>query len=159
MDVSLDGSRIPTEKNPKLLGVTLDPTFSFSSHAAAVARKAASRINLLRALSDTQFGKDKECLLATYKTYIRSVFDYAAPIVYPNYSAKSIDRLQRIQNRALRLALGCHTMASIDHIHSEAKELRVSDHLRLLSSQFLARCLQPRHPSHEVVTRPQEGAR
>ena len=32
--------------------------------------------------------------------------------------------------------------------------LRVSEHLHLLSSQFLARCLQPQHPSHSVVTRP-----
>ena len=110
-------------------------------------------MNLLRALSDTTFGKDKEVLLSTYKLYIRSLFDYAAPVVYPNYSDTSILRLQRIQNRALRLSLGCHSTSSVDHIHAESLELPVSDHLRLLSAQFLARCLQPSHPSFEVVTR------
>ena len=74
-------------------------------------------------------------------------------LVYPNYSSTSIKRLQRIQNSALRLALGCHHASSFEHIHNEAKELKVSDHLRLVSAQFLARALQERHPSHRHVTR------
>ena len=73
--------------------------------------------------------------------------------MYPNYSDTSIQRLQRIQNRALRLALGCHTTASVSHVHAEAKELLVKDHLELLSAQFLARCLKPSHASYEVATR------
>ena len=158
LDVSIDGVRVPTAKNPKLLGVVLDPMLTFNAHAASVAKKCASRLNLLRALSDTSFGHDKEVLLSTYKTYIRSVIDYGAPIVYPNYSASSVNRLQRVQNRALRLALGCHAMASVDHLHAEASELPAEDHQRLLSAQFLARTLQPSHPSHPYVTRP-EGRR
>ena len=152
LDVRLNGVQIPTDKNPKLLGVTFDPTFSFSAHAAAIARKAAQRINLLRALSNSSFGKDKECLLATYKMYIRSLFDYAAPLVFPYYSNTSILKLQRVQSRCLRLVLGCHSNSSVDHLHDEAKELPVEEHLRLLAAQFLARCLQESHPSHHYVT-------
>ena len=88
----------------------------------------------------------------TFKMFIRTLFSFAAPIVYPNYSQSSIKRLQKIQNRALRLALGCHTAASFEHIHNEAMELPVEDHLRLLSAQFLARALQEGHPSHQHVT-------
>ena len=153
LPVQIDGVPVPMEKNPKLLGVVLDPTFTFSSHAIAIAKKASLRTNkILRALSDTAFGHDKECLLATYKAFIRSLFDYAAPIVFPNYSRTSIERLQKIQNRSLRLVLGCHSLTAIDHLHSECKELPVEQHLRLLSAQFLALCLQPDHPSHQYVT-------
>ena len=134
LDVAIDDVTVPTVKNPRLLGVLLDPTFTFNAHAVHVARKCSSRLNLMRALSDTSFGHDKEVLLSTYKTYIRSVMDYAAPVVFPNYSASSIKRLQLIQNKALRLALGCHTAASVDHLHWEALELPVGDHLRLLSA-------------------------
>ena len=87
----------------------------------------------------------------TFKMFIRTLFNYAAPIIYPNYSQSSIQRLQRIQNRALRLALGCHMAASFEHIHNEAIELPVEDHLRLLSAQFLARALQEGLPSHQHV--------
>ena len=40
-----------------------------------------------------QRAKDKECLLMTFKMYVRSLFNYAAPLVFPNYSASSISRL------------------------------------------------------------------
>ena len=96
----------------------------------------------MRALSDTVFGKDKECLLLTYRCFIRSLIDYCAAIVYPTYSPSSIERLQKVQTKALRLAIGCHVAASVDHVHAEAQELPVKDHLHLLSSQYLARSLQ-----------------
>ena len=85
--VMLEGDVVPRENNPKLLGVTLDPTFTFSAHDATVARKSSARLNVLRALSDTSFGHDKKCLTATFKSLVRPLLDYAAPIVYPIYSA------------------------------------------------------------------------
>ena len=152
--VVVDGVAIPQQNNPKLLGVTFDPTFTFGTHAATIARKASSRLNVLRALSDTSFGHDKECLTATFKSLVRPLLDFAAPIVYPHYSASSIHRLQLIQNKSLRLITGCHTAASVDHLHSETEILPVKEHLHLLSSQYLARAMQPGHPSHDVVTLP-----
>ena len=73
--------------------------------------------------------------------FVESLFDYGAPIVYPIYSFASIERLQKVQNKALRLALRCHAAASVDHLHAEVGELPVGFHLLLLSSQFLARSL------------------
>ena len=155
LPVFVNGVQVPMEKCPKLLGVKFDPTFSFSQHAAMVARKASSRLKVLRALSDSDFGKDKECLLITFKTFLRPLFDYAAPVVFPNMSPTSILRLQRIQNKALRLITGCHTAAAVDHLHDECRVLPVKEHMRLLSAQFLAGALSPSHPSHKWVTGPQ----
>ena len=115
---------MPSVKNPKLLGAVLDPTFTFSAQAAAIARRAASRLNIIKALSDSHFGKDKECLLMTWRVCIRSLLNYAAPIAYPNFNKSSVELLQKVHNRALRLCLGCHSASSVDHLHREAKELR-----------------------------------
>ena len=144
-------SIIPQENNPKLLGVVFDPTFTFSAHASAIARKASRRLNVLRAVADSRFGHDKECLTATFKGLVRPFFDYAAPIVYPNYSPTSFHRLQLVQNKALRLITGSHLAASQDHLHEETLILPVDEHLRLLAAQHLAKTLQPSHPSHELV--------
>ena len=149
--VTLNGVSIPQENNPKLLGVTLDPTFTFSAHASAIARKASQRVNVVRALADSSFGHDKECLTISWKSIVQPFFNYAAPIVFPHYSQASHKRLQLIQNRGLRLITGCHSAASIDHLHQEAKILPVEKHLQLLSAQHLAKTLQPHHPSHAVV--------
>jgi len=54
---------------------------------------------------------------------------YAAPIWFPNTSPYLVQKLQTIQNSALRIATGCVEMASIDHLHEETKILPIQDHL------------------------------
>ena len=152
--VSVGGEVIPQVNHPKLLGVTYDPSLCFSSHAMAMVKKASGRVNILRALADSNFGHDKECLSATFKALIRPFFDYAASVVFPQYSKSIIHRLQLVQNRALRHVTGAHMASSIEHLHAESDILPVEPHLRLLSAQFLARALQPGHPSHETVLLP-----
>ena len=80
--------------------------------------------------------------------------NYATPIWMPNASNTSLAKLQIIQNKALRIATGCYTAASADHVHRECKILPVTDHLNLLSSQFLVNTLKPLHASHSVVSTP-----
>ena len=152
LDVSIDGVPVPMVKNPRLLGVHLDPMFTFSTHASSVAKRASSRLNILRALSASDFGKDKECLLITHKAFLRSVMSYAAPIIYPQLSPSAIKRMQLVQNKSLRLSTGCHLASSVEHLHAEVEELPVDDHLRLLSAQYLARSLQPHHVNFEFAS-------
>ena len=48
--VPIDGTPIPMNRNPKILGVTLDPLFTFSPHISSIAAQAASKLKILRAL-------------------------------------------------------------------------------------------------------------
>ena len=59
------------------------------------------------------------------------------------------------QNQCLRVVTGSHGAASMQHLHHETMELPVEDHVHLLSSQFLAKTLDPEHPSHDVSMAPQ----
>ena len=68
--VFINGVLLPLSQNPKLLGVTLDPLFTFSPHVCAVAKKARERIKVLKALSGTSWGQDKETMLITYKAIL-----------------------------------------------------------------------------------------
>ena len=152
--VTLQNTILPLNRHPRLLGVTLDPHLTFSQHISSLITRAAPRINILKALAGTNWGQQAETIALTYKSLIRSLFMYAAPIWFPNTSPTNINRLQTLQNTALRIATGCVKMTPIGHLHAETKLLPVSDHLSLLSSQFLARALQPFHPSHSLVTTP-----
>ena len=60
---------------------------------------------------------------------------------------------QYTQNEALRIATGCHKMSSVNHLHVEAKMLKVREHSELLSAQYLARCLEPGSVCHSITTR------
>ena len=74
--VHIGAEQISQDNNPKLPGFIFDNTWTFNVHASYTVRKAGSRLNGLRALSDTLFGYDKECLKLTLKALMHPFFDY-----------------------------------------------------------------------------------
>ena len=89
----------------------------------------------------------------TYKAVGRSIINYAAPVWSTNLRDTNYRNIQYTQHTALRIATGCHKMSSVDHLHVEAKMLKVMEHSELLSAQYLARCLEPGNVCHSITTR------
>jgi hypothetical protein len=153
-NVSVDGVDVPLCRAPRWLGSHLDSMFAFNNQSVVSTSKGSQRIKLMKAVSGTDWGHDKETLLITYRALVESVFTFNAPIWFPNSKPSNIQKLQLIQNVAMRLITGCHKAASIAHLHAESKLLPVAEHLTMLCVQFLARCLSPVHPSHRTVLLP-----
>src|SRR3989442_8132889 len=107
LNLTINNVIIPTVKNPKILGLTLDPSFNFGDHSKITKEKADSSIRILKALTSTSWGKQKETLLATYKTLILPVIEYASTIWSPIISDTNLQKLQTTQNIALRVITGC----------------------------------------------------
>ena len=154
LDVRIDGQKIPTVKHPKVLGVTFDNLFMFAKHTEGVAARVKGRNRILKALSGSTWGKDKETILATYKAIGRPLMDYAAPAWSPAVSDAQWSALQTVQNAALRTATGCHMMADVDHLHAETMMLKVREHCSLISQQFLLGCEVDGHPNHLSIRIP-----
>ena len=152
--VYISGQAIPLDKNPRILGVHLDTHFSFGQHALKVVKSCRDKLRIMRTLAGSGWGCQKEILLRTYKTYVEPVISYAAAVWVPNTSPSSIALIQRIQNRALRIATGCHAASKVSHLHQEAQFAFVGDHLNMLCTQFLASCSLDSHPSNAVVSLP-----
>ena len=55
--------------------------------------------------------------------------------------------------KLLRISTGCHKISAVDHLHIEAKVLKVREHSELLSAHYLARCLEPGNVSNSITTR------
>jgi len=55
-----------------------------------------------------------------YVAYIRAVFDYAAPVWYPLMSKANFNKIQGLQNKALRIILGVPRSTRIHDLHLEA---------------------------------------
>ena len=147
--ILIEDSQLPLTQCPKILGVYLD-ILSFNKHSGYVAERISSRNNIIKALAGTSWGQQKATLLMTYKAVGRSIINYAAPVWNTNIRNTNI---QYTQNEALRIAIGCHKMSSVDHLHVEAKMLKVGEHSELLSAQYLARCLEPGNVCHSITTR------
>ena len=74
----------------------------------------------------------------TYKAVGKSIVNYAAPIWSTHLCDTNYRNIRYTQNEVLRIATGCHKMSSVDHLHLEAKMLKVREHSELLSAQYLA---------------------
>jgi hypothetical protein len=153
-EISLEGIEVALNKYLKFLGVTFDPMYTFYHHILDIYAKACQRLNILRAVSSSSWGHDKETLIITYRALIVSVLTYACAVWFPNAKPTNIQKLQFVQNSALCLIPYCHKATDIDHLHAETKFMPVATHLSMLCTQFLASCLRTSHPSHNVVKLP-----
>ena len=57
------------------------------------------------------------------------------------------------QNEAVRITTGYHKMSSVDHLHVEAKLLKVREHSELLYAHYLARCIEPENAIQSITAR------
>ena len=67
-------------------------------------------------------------------------------IWFPLASSTNINKLQVIQNAALRTATGCTQDTSKQHLHDETLILPIHEHLQLHASQYKQKTQHPSHP-------------
>ena len=106
----------------------------------------------MKALAGSNWGLTTETLVATYKAIVHPIS--ADPIWFTQVSSSHLGKLEVIQNKALRIATGCHQKAAASHFRAETGILLLKVHLELCSQQFFASALQPLHPSHLIFTFP-----
>ena len=67
-------------------------------------------------------------------------------------SPTSINKLQVMQNSALRACTGCTHDTNIKHLHDETNILPIQKHLQLRASQVRQKAQYPSHPLHRYIT-------
>ena len=92
LDLNINNTALYMATHP-VLGLTLDPKLTYSTHKP---------LQMIKALTAPGWGKQKETLMATYKAVMRSALEYASSIWSPLASSTSINKLQDMQNAALR---------------------------------------------------------
>ena len=138
--------------HPKVLGLTLDPKLTYSTHIHTISVQAHRPLQIKRALTATGWGKQKETLMATYTAVMRPALEYASFVWSPIASSTSINKLQVIQNAALRTATGCTQDTNIHHLHDETLTLPIHGHLQFHASQYKHKTQHPSHPLHKHTT-------
>ena len=90
---------INSENCVKLLGVEIDDNLSFEKHISTLAKQASRQLNAISRIQKFMGFKEKEVLL---NRFVYSNFNYC-PLVWHFCSAKSVKRIEKIQERALRI--------------------------------------------------------
>ena len=107
---------------------------------------------MIKVLTATGWGKQKEALMDTYKAVMRPTLEYAISIWLPHASSTSINKLQVMQNAALGTAKGCTQDTHIQHLHDETLILPIHEHLQLHASENKQKTQHPSHPLQKHTT-------
>ena len=109
-------------------------------------------MHIMKALTTTHWGKSKETLNITYKAITRPILEYASTIWSPIISNTNMNKLQTIQNSALRTITGCTLDTNTHHLHTETKILPIDTHMKLNRSQLRQQAQDPEHTLHQLTT-------
>ena len=118
----LKGEEIPELSFHTFLGVTLDSRLTFRVHAGRIRLKAQRRLNILRALSSTQWGGDRKTLTLLFTSIIRSTMEYNS-FIYTYLARSNQERIEAIQNAALRSVTGALRTTPVCAILAETNSL------------------------------------
>ena len=115
LSLKLNNQTLPTKKHLKILGITLDPKLIFSKHINITITKAKLTFNILKALTSTKWGKEKELIVSTLMGITYPILEYTNTIWNPIILNTSIKKLQTIQNTTLQVATGCTQATKTQH--------------------------------------------
>ena len=152
LHLTINNTLIPTVKHPKILGLTFDPKLTYNEHVKITKEKARKTTNVLKALTSTKWGKQKETIVATYKAITQPILEYASTIWSPSSKDTNIQKLQTVQNSALRIATGCTADTNAQHLHEESNILPLQQHLKLHASQLRQKAQLTEHTLHHMTT-------
>ena len=106
-----NGHSIDPVTDYKFLGVEVDQGLRFTKHLETVICKGKKRVNIMKCLAGKDWGSSLEDQRRIYLQYVRRVLEYGSEGWSSWLSTTNLDRLEKVQNEALRtasrLARGC----------------------------------------------------
>ena len=123
LDIAYDNSSIATKSSCKYLGVHLDYKLDYKPQIHQIETKLARSIGILNKL---RYTLPKSTLLLLYYALIHPHFLYALPVwgsTFPSYLFK----LQRLQNKAIRIISNRPLQDAITPYFHELDVLKISD--------------------------------
>lgn len=132
----------------KILGIIFDNKLTWKTHIDKLKNECITRVNILKILSANNWGADKQILLNTYKSLIRSRINYGS-IIYQSASKTVLQKLDPIHNTDLRIISGAFRTSPIFSILKETGEPNLNFRRKLLSVyQAIKISTLPNKPSY-----------
>jgi len=116
---TIKGQSLKRVHNTKLLGVILDEKLTFNEHIQQIEAKAAKALGLLHYAGKAE-RITPENMTKLYRSLVVPYLEYAAPVWQ---TSPSVNMLEKIQRKGLRLCLGSVGSASCDGLEVQANVL------------------------------------
>ena len=111
----------------RYLGVIIDSRLKWRNHLQHIESKMAARTGLLSYLARAAREPNTKTMINIFKSIARTVMVYGYPVML-TANDRVWDRLQIIQNKALRAALDLPSYTSVEYIHRLANVPKIKDY-------------------------------
>lgn len=132
----VEGMRVePAVNAVKYLGVSLDKRMSFVNNTKSLVNKGHKAIRVLYPLLNRNSKLSVQCKKLIYTAIIRPTLTYAAP-VWCSMAKTSLLKIQRIQNKCLRLVLNKDRYTTINELHERSGLETIDRYVTRMATKF-----------------------
>ena len=155
-NLNIGGEQIESEKSVPVLGIEIDYKLKFNKHISKLCKRAAGQLNAISRLRNAVSDKSKEILI---QSFIYANFNYC-PLVWHFCQPSSIRKIEKIQERALRLLQNDYSSDYITLLHVANKPSMEIKRLRQLSIEIFKTIynLNPSYMKEIFILNTQRGS-
>ena len=132
-DFTFHNTTIHCDDSVLLLGVEFDHLLTFNNYIAVICRKSARQLAVLKRLGHMLTLKGK---LAIFKSFIECNFNYC-PLIWHFCSQANTNKLEKIQERALRFIYNNYSSSHSDLLKLSGTECLLVKRLKLMACEVL----------------------
>ena len=126
--LKLYGERLKIYPQVKCLGITIDSKFTFQKHFEEILGRCNTKYNGIILLVNKKWRPNPSTILQIYKHCVRPIFEYGS-LSTMTTSDTIISKIQRLQNKFIRLALRLPQYSSVKLLHDSSGIPYVKDRL------------------------------
>ena len=141
LNLKLYGETLKIYPQVKFLGITFDSQLNFKKHFEDILDRCNTRYYRLRLLANKKWGPSPSTLIQIYKQCVRPIFEYGA-LSTISTSDNIISKIQRLQNKFIRLALRLPKYICSKLLHDSTGLPYVKDRLLSCATMSLDRIAQ-----------------
>jgi hypothetical protein len=163
IDLTYSNQQIKAEKNPKFLGITLDPGMRLHKYAQSIKERGQRRINMLRRIKGKKWGASSKLIFITYKVLIRSIIDYV-PFATLMMANNNQTILERIQRKAIRVAIYWPIHTSAKEMYARTDLEPIIDRAYQMTDKYINKAITTNNiaketiDNYKIATEHKEGA-
>ena len=155
-NLEINGEKILEVYTFRYLGVLLDaPYLKWGPHTEALKSQCQHALNIMKALAATNFGADRESLLQIYNALIKSRIAYSSALLV-SASQPSIDKLEIIQNTAIRIAAGALRSSPIASLQCETNLPPLALYIQMLAVRTYLK-IKRKGTKHPIIRHTKEN--
>ena len=144
LNININNAQLEIVNCFKYLGCIIDEHLTFSEHFKYITNKMAKKINILGRMSKSLSSWTK---LNIYKTIVAPHLYFCSTLLFLMNNSE-IDSLQKIQNKALRITLGCNKYTRRTDMLNITNLLSVRQTVTLNTMLFIYKMINQLVPQH-----------